>query len=353
MNKLALLIAAIAPLSAQLSAQTNLTLLADRDATLYESATGDLANGGGNGLFIGVTGQPKVRRALVRFDLSGIPAGSRILSATLTTNSTASASASPLVTDWHRVLVDWSEGTTVAPGNGGGGGTAQSGDVTWLHRDYPQVSWSNAGGDFAATPSFSMPIQPAGLSGSGFQQGLVDDLQAWLDNPAGNFGWLIKSDESTSSTATKIDSRETGGGVQLSVSLLVPGAVGQWGVGCPVNGLPMTLSLTGPATSGSTVGLDYQHAPTSSIGATFFALELGYGPAGIGIPLFPPTCSAYLPLNAIVPGNLWTTNAQGVASDTFAIPANSPGFLVVCQGAAIDATPIGVSASNAGVMLTQ
>ena len=56
------------------------TLLADRDATLYESLAGNLANGAGTGVFIGVTGQPAARRALLRFDVAGsIPAGSKIL----------------------------------------------------------------------------------------------------------------------------------------------------------------------------------------------------------------------------------------------------------------------------------
>ena len=35
------------------------------------------------------------------------------------------------------------------------------------------------------------------------------------------------------------------------------------------------------------------------------------------------------------------------------VPPGAAGFLISCQGAAVDATPFGASLSNAGVMLTQ
>jgi hypothetical protein len=354
MKKELTLVAALAAVTTSLSAQTVVTLTADRDAALYEDPTGQTANGAGTGLFVGITGQPKIRRTLLHFDLSSIPAGSRILSATITTNTTLSSTTTPLDTTWHRALADWTEGASVAPGNGGGGTAALAGDATWLHRSYPSVLWTNVGGDFDPNPSFTMPIQGAGLSGSGFQQGLIDDLQTWLDNPPSNFGWLIKSDETLGpGTSKRFESRESSnGGVTLDVAYLTPGQVGEYGIGCTVNNQTMALGLTGPASSGTTVNLDYVLAPASSIGATFYALAIDYGPAGLGTPVFPPSCNVYLPANAIVPGNLWTTNATGQASDTFAVPPNAPGFLVVCQGAALAATPVGFTLSNAGVMLT-
>lgn len=339
-------------------AQSTVTLPCDRDATLYESATGSIADGSGPGLFVGVTGQPMARRALVRFDLAQLPAGARVLGATVTTTSTNSASPTPLDSGWHRVLSDWAEGPTVAGGNGGGGGPAQSGDVTWLHRDYTSVLWNSPGGDYVATPSFSMPLQAVGSSTSTLDAGLVADVQSWVDNPAGNFGWLVRADETQVSTATRLSSRESGNGFQLQVTYLAPGAVGAWSAGCLVSQpsgtqLPMSLQLTGHASGGATIGLGYTSCPPSSVGATFFALGLEYGPAGLGVPLPGLACAVHLPLAGLVPGNVWLTSAQGAASDTFAVPANAPGFLITCQGAAVDATPFGASLSNAGAMLTQ
>jgi hypothetical protein len=54
------------------------------DATLYEDAEGDLANGSGSYLFVGRTNQPLARRALLAFDIAGaIPAGSTVTSVEL------------------------------------------------------------------------------------------------------------------------------------------------------------------------------------------------------------------------------------------------------------------------------
>lgn len=354
MKKTLSLVAALAAVSPFVSAQSQVTLTADRDATLYEDTSGQTANGSGSGLFVGITGQPKVRRTLLHFDLSSIPAGSRILSAQISTNTTLSSSTTALDTTWHRSLADWTEGASVAPGNGGGGTAALAGDATWLHRSYPSVFWNTVGGDFATNASFTMPIAGAGASVSGFQQGLVDDLQLWLDNPASNFGWLVKSDETLqTSTAKRFESRESSnGGVTLTIDYVIPGQVAQWGAGCSSTGaVGMSLSLLNLATSGTTVDLAYTFAPTSSVGATFFALELAYGPAGLGVPLLPIPCNSYLPLNAFVPGTLWTTNISGQASDTFPIPTGATGFLVVAQGVAVEAGN-GLRFSNGGLMLT-
>jgi hypothetical protein len=114
----------------------------------------------------------------------------------------------------------------------------------------------------------------------------------------------------------------------------------------------MGLVPVGPANGGTTVGLQYFQTPASSIGASFFSLGLEYGPWGLGIPIL-PNCSVYLPPNGFVPGSLWLTNVQGQSNDTFAIPINAAGFLVVCQGAALDGSVLGFKLSNAAVMLTQ
>ena len=55
------------------------TLVASRDNTLYESSTGSLSNGSGTYLFAGRTDvSSELRRGLLYFDLSSIPAGSNV-----------------------------------------------------------------------------------------------------------------------------------------------------------------------------------------------------------------------------------------------------------------------------------
>src|SRR5688572_4339283 len=60
-----------------------------KDTTLYESATGHLANGGGSFFFAGRTGQQSEfrRRGLIAFDVAAfVPAGAVINSAQLILN---------------------------------------------------------------------------------------------------------------------------------------------------------------------------------------------------------------------------------------------------------------------------
>ncbi|HEB52193.1 MAG TPA: DNRLRE domain-containing protein [bacterium] len=342
--------ALIAVVTAWLPAQTTVSIPADRDATLYASTTGNLANGGGSAMFAGMTGQPQPRRALLHFDVVGaIPAGAQVLAADLqlTVQNTSSGLPTPVFV--HLVAQDWSEGTTVAPGGQGAGGPAQAGDVTWLHTDFPSAFWANPGGDFAPTPSFTMTLPANGAFSSGSLPGLVADVQSFLDTPSGNFGWLIKDDELGASTAAKVFTREASSPSQrpkLSVTYLAPGDTGSWGTGCPTTS-PLQLLVTGPATSGNTVTLAYGNAPAASIGATFWSLQLDT----VGTPVA-SGCSLFLG-GTIVPGNAFLTDALGNAGDSFAIPPTSPGFLVVCQGAVLDGSPAGYRLSDGGVMLTQ
>jgi hypothetical protein len=348
-----LAIAVLASATCSLSAQSTATIVVDKDATLYESATGIIANGSGTAMFVGMSSVPAARRALLHFDVAAsIPAGSRVLSAQLELSVQTSATPLPLLTDAHRLTQDWAEGPTVAPGGQGVGGPALVGDATWLHTSYQTTFWTSPGGDFVATPSFSFELAASGMTVVSSSTGLIDDVQTWLNNPSSNFGWLLKGDETLASTATKITTHEspnTSEHARLVISYLAPGEVGSWGTGCPVGSGVMTLTPVGVASGGALVPLNYTNAPTSSIGTTFFALGL----VASGIELF-PSCPAYLPLSGvIVAGPTLLTDAAGNGTLSFSVPVGFPGYLIVCQGAVLDSSPIGVTLSNASVMLTQ
>jgi len=149
------------------------------------------------------------RRGLFQFDLSGIPAGSTIDSATLkltviNTPFSGAVNSSFMI---HKMTADWVEGTK----NFANGQPASSGEVTWNNRAHPSTAWSGsagANGDFVVSSSASTAV--TGL-GDYFwtDSALTADIQEWVDNPSTNFGWILISDnEINNKTARAFGSRE-------------------------------------------------------------------------------------------------------------------------------------------------
>ena len=91
-----------------------------KDNTLYENVP-DNSNGAGKYLFIGQTGEDNgipasFRRALLQFDVSGIPANAVIenVQVAFTINKVPSIGATSDFATLHRVLREWGEGTSNA-----------------------------------------------------------------------------------------------------------------------------------------------------------------------------------------------------------------------------------------------
>lgn len=333
-------------------AQTTVNITSNLDNTLYQSPTGSLSNGAGNSVYVGLTATGQIRRALLRFDIAGsVPAGSRILSATLSFNVIQSTVALPTPMDLHRVTRAWGEGTSVASGGGGAGASATNGDATWIHAIRPGSLWTNVGGDFVAAPSFNMPLPALGPGSSSPAPGATADVQSWLDTPAQNFGWLLKTNELQASTARRIGSREnTGQKPVLEVTFLAPGQTGQWGVGCPVGTGTFSTAWVGALVGGTTIQIAQTNAPAVSIGANYFSLDLDAS----GTPLPVPGCTVYLPLaQPLIPGNVFVTSGSGTASSPFGVPAGFPGFLINNQAAVITNNALGFVISNSALALLQ
>ncbi len=184
----------------------DITLTPDRDNTLY-GEDGTLSNGAGNSLFSGRTAVDTTRRALLHFDLSGIPDGATIQSVSLRLTMDKTISGARDVS-LHRATRDWGEGSSHASGQEGGGAPATPGDATWTFNFFSSSMWTLAGGDFVGSPSATTSVAGNGnYTWTG--PGLVADLQAWVDDPAQNFGWLLKHDDETSSaTAKRFGSRQ-------------------------------------------------------------------------------------------------------------------------------------------------
>jgi hypothetical protein len=199
---------------------------AAKDNTLYEATGSQLSNGQGIFMFVGSTGSGGSRRALVAFNLSAIPANATITGASLSLflSRPRSDNSSETIT-LHKVLKDWGEGASNAGSPGGGGAPAQPGDATWLYNNFNTSLWAAAGGDFSSTVSASTAVSTNNRAYTWSGSGMVADVQSWIANPASNFGWLIKGNESDQQNAQRFHTSEnTSNRPQLTVTYAVPGA---------------------------------------------------------------------------------------------------------------------------------
>jgi hypothetical protein len=188
-----------------------INIMPSKDNTLYEfdPADGDHSNGAGFHFFAGETVMSELRRGVLAFDIAGsIPPGSIITSVTLSMNMSRTISETPRIVELHKLLADWGEGTSHAPGEEGDGAPAMPNDATWRHRFFDTMFWAMQGGDFSATVSASQSVGPLGQYTWNSAQ-MVADVQSWVNNPASNFGWLVLGDESAAGTTKRFDTRES------------------------------------------------------------------------------------------------------------------------------------------------
>ena len=224
-SKTLLLTAAMLAVVRFASAET-VVLAPSKDNTLYQNSSGQLSNGKGNYLFVGRTDDPGlIRRGLIRFDLSSIPANATISDVTLTMFSSSPQDNSPVSVSLRKVARDWGEGASNAPLEEGGGTQAQTGDATWIHTFFNSGMWNSAGGDFSGTASASTPVGAADRFYTWSGSGLIADVQGWVGNSAGNFGWAIIGGEGSEETAERFNSREnTSNPPRLTVTYTTPTA---------------------------------------------------------------------------------------------------------------------------------
>lgn len=172
----------------------------------------------------------EVARAMFRFDVAGaVPAGAVITAVRLRVQVAKEAIGGTADTaGLHRLLVDWAEGTKTALNNGS---VAMPGDSSWIWREMPNTQWAAPGGqagvDFTAAASSTVVWDGVGAYTFPSSPALVADVQAWMDNPAANQGWLVKSAAETGRTGKRIVSRESpvaSQRPQLTIEFTLPAA---------------------------------------------------------------------------------------------------------------------------------
>lgn len=173
------------------------TLNAVSDNTLIEDSSGSRSNGSTDAVYVGRTQRDGLRRGLIRFNVSTIPANATIQLVSLKLHLLRSRPEESNL-KVHRCLNSWGEGASNY--FGGVGGQALANDATWTHRFFGTSQlWANAGGDYLAQPSASKVIEGTEnftytITGAG----LVADLQQWLAQPSNNFGWELLADADAS-----------------------------------------------------------------------------------------------------------------------------------------------------------
>ena len=202
---------ALGSLGGGLASAGTVNINPSKDNTLYEynPDVGDLSNALGMHFFAGKTAMNALRRGVLAFDIAGnIPPGSTITAVSLSANMSRTPTNTAYAMELHKLLADWGEGTSHAPGQEGGGAPATPNDATWRHRFFDTIFWSTQGGDFSATVSASQMVGGVGQYMWSSAQ-MVVDVQGWLDNPASNFGWLLLGNESVAGSTKRFDTRES------------------------------------------------------------------------------------------------------------------------------------------------
>ena len=246
------------------SRAATVTLRPSKDNTIYGNGDANLSNGAGQFLFAGSNGGNggnRVLRSLVAFNLAGqVPAGATINSVALTFTVNTPIASNTNTVRLHRVLADWGEGTSRATAGEGGGAPATTGDATWNARIFNTAPWTSPGGDFAGTISATQRIAVAsGTITYTSTPELVADVQAWVNNAATNFGWImIAQDEG--GAGVRFSSREGSSAPSLLVDFTASTGGGNT---VPVfTTQPISQTVTAGATATFTAAASGTPAPT-------------------------------------------------------------------------------------------
>lgn len=199
---------------------SEVTIPAVQDNTIYSES--DSSFGQGWCLQVGRPttnrGPLRLRRALVRFDLSSIPAGNRIVSARLNLYRFELGGPGTSMRVF-RVLQDWGEGSSgeaddCAPPPRVFGRAPTESSSTWNYRFYGAGSiWESEGGpvpggNFRTSFSDSEYVDRINPGVGLTSEGLSADVTDWVRDPASNHGWILIGDEENPGSGMRFASRE-------------------------------------------------------------------------------------------------------------------------------------------------
>lgn len=159
---------------------------------------------------VGVANNNSIRRSLFFFDVAGaVPAGATVTNVTFQFDVTQQGGGlghSPATYELRRLTSNWDEGSGDTFN-----GQANFDGCSWVDGE-AMTPWNTPGGDFDSVQLGAVFVNnPAGNLAT-FDMGnadLISVTQDMLDNPATNFGFLMKNvDETLLGSAARITTRE-------------------------------------------------------------------------------------------------------------------------------------------------
>ncbi|MCX6709092.1 MAG: DNRLRE domain-containing protein, partial [Candidatus Woesearchaeota archaeon] len=142
------------------------------------------------------------RRILIEFNLSGVPSGANISSATLQLYATAKGTANPVV-NIYRLNRSWVEGT--------GAGSITNDGATWNKYDGVN-SWNVSGGEFDSSKVWANTTVTA--INAWYSWNVKDLVQSWVNGSYQNYGMLIRTTTTSSATTSFVSSDNTNASIR-------------------------------------------------------------------------------------------------------------------------------------------
>jgi hypothetical protein len=180
---------------------------ADGSDTYINQYKPTYANGVNPGIYSGgnFVGNAPIR-GLLKFDISSIPSGSSITSATVTLYCETEADTTNVNVKFHRSLVDWIEGAQ----NDAIPGAGENASIWNYKNANGSVAWNGgagggSGSDYAASATSTTLITDPTTY---YDWNVKADVEAWLAGTTNYGWWIINSSENTAGSRKKFTSSD-------------------------------------------------------------------------------------------------------------------------------------------------
>lgn len=167
------------------------TIQADQDTYIMLKPPDDANNFGASSQLIVDRESTDLQRILLKFDLSAIPTGATITSASLQMQATAIGGT--LNIDVYELLQSWDEGS----------GSGTPGAANWTE-NAAATNWATAGGSFNSTAVATLNTNATGQH----SWDITSLVQGWVDGSRTNNGVLVASPDGGGNRTVTYDSRE-------------------------------------------------------------------------------------------------------------------------------------------------